>query len=472
MKKSAKIILAISAALIVLLMATFALEYFVLQVPAFDRGGWRQTDAGTVYCNYYGKALKGWQTIENRQYYFDPETGAMYVGWLNLDDGRFHMTETGVMQIGWQEIDGKQYYFDQTGRVQTGWLEVDGQRYYLNDEGAMQTGWLELESKQYFLKENGVLAIGWVDMEDGRRYFDQQGKMQRGWMALEEGEYLFDDSGLMLTGWQDTDQGRCFFNKAGLWQQNWCETEKGVQYLQENGEYLTGWLEVDGSRYYFDDNGVQKLGWITDKAGRFYLYEDGSFATGFVEIEGVKRYFTSNGEYILLCNRWDPVPDDYEMNLVKIGSHKLDASCYDAMMEMMEGAKKDGITLKLNSTYRSKATQQSMWETRRKKYMGQGMTLAEADEYIGRSVAVPGTSEHQTGLAADITGSQKIYDWLAKHSWEYGFILRYPDDKIEITGIIYEAWHFRYVGKELAKDIYDSGLCLEEYLQKLEAEAK
>ena len=90
-------------------------------------------------------------------------------------------------------------------------------------------------------------------------------------------------------------------------------------------------------------------------------------------------------------------------------------------------------------------------------------------------VAVPGTSEHQLGLALDIVDmnhqildeSQEETDtqqWLMAHSWEYGFILRYPNDKSEITGIIYEPWHYRYVGRDAAREIYEQGVCLEEYL--------
>ena len=91
-------------------------------------------------------------------------------------------------------------------------------------------------------------------------------------------------------------------------------------------------------------------------------------------------------------------------------------------------------------------------------------------------VAVPGTSEHQLGLALDIVDADNqlldesqentaVQKWLMEHSWEYGFILRYPNDKSEITGIIYEPWHYRYVGKEDAEKIHSQGVCLEEYLQ-------
>ncbi len=471
MKKSTKIILWLSASLLALLMVAFSILYFVLQVPLFDRSGWQTTQQGQCrYLDYYGRSLKRWQTIENERYYFDPQTGFMHTGWLDTEEGYYYLRQDGTVTTGWLNLDTERYYFDNAGIMHTGWLETDGQRYYLGDDGVMQTGWLALEDRRYFLDESGVPTVGWLDMEDGRRYFDQQGRMQTGWMTMPEGEYLFGDTGLMQTGWQDTDRGQRFFDSCGLVQENFVQTETGVQCLQEDGTYLTGWLETETGLYYFDDDAVMRTGWITDEKGRFYLYEDGSFATGFVEIDGVKRYFTSNGEYIILCNRWNPVPDDYELNLVNMGSFKLDASCYDAMKEMMDAGKAEGITIRLNSTYRSKEHQQSLWEERRAKCMEQGMTWEEADEYVGRSVAVPGTSEHHTGLAADLAGADEMFQWLAENSWKYGFILRYPEDKTDITGIIYERWHFRYVGKDMARDIFDSGLCMEEYFLQLEKE--
>ena len=104
-----------------------------------------------------------------------------------------------------------------------------------------------------------------------------------------------------------------------------------------------------------------------------------------------------------------------------------------------------------------------------------GYSQAEAEELAAKVVAVPGTSEHQLGLAVDIVSTDyyvldesqattKTQQWLMEHCWEYGFILRYPDDKSEITGIIYEPWHYRYVGTAVSLPLRDSGLCLEEYL--------
>ena len=104
------------------------------------------------------------------------------------------------------------------------------------------------------------------------------------------------------------------------------------------------------------------------------------------------------------------------------------------------------------------------------------MTQEQAEAETAKSVAVPGTSEHQLGLALDIVDKSyqmleedqqdtPAQQWLMANCWRYGFILRFPKDKEAVTGITYEPWHYRYVGEEVAKTITEGGLCLEEYLQ-------
>ena len=109
-------------------------------------------------------------------------------------------------------------------------------------------------------------------------------------------------------------------------------------------------------------------------------------------------------------------------------------------------------------------------------WITQGYTPLDAYDETKKSVAVPGTSEHATGLALDITSADyaQLDDaqantaeakWFAENCWKYGFILRYPPEKSDVTGIIYEPWHYRYVGKDAAKEITESGMTLEEYLE-------
>jgi D-alanyl-D-alanine carboxypeptidase len=99
--------------------------------------------------------------------------------------------------------------------------------------------------------------------------------------------------------------------------------------------------------------------------------------------------------------------------------------------------------------------------------MEEGDTEEVALAKVMESVAVPGTSEHHLGLAADIGGGEAMYAWMRDNSWKYGFIVRYPEGKTEYTGIIYEPWHIRYVGVELAKELHDLGLCMEEYMEMI-----
>jgi D-alanyl-D-alanine carboxypeptidase len=103
--------------------------------------------------------------------------------------------------------------------------------------------------------------------------------------------------------------------------------------------------------------------------------------------------------------------------------------------------------------------------------MAQGMTKEEAERITGQSLAIPGHSEHHTGLAMDINSGGGSYEWMAENCWDYGFIVRYPDDHMDITGIIYEPWHFRYVGVELAQELKNY-CCMEEYFAELTQQQK
>jgi D-alanyl-D-alanine carboxypeptidase len=138
--------------------------------------------------------------------------------------------------------------------------------------------------------------------------------------------------------------------------------------------------------------------------------------------------------------------------------------------------KKDCLLLSvpLIGLWKSKKT---LFENKIGKYLSNGLSNQEATVEAAKWIAVPGTSEHQTGLAVDIVAkSYQMLDkeqentpeqkWLMENSYKYGFILRYPENKSDITGISYEPWHYRYVGKEAAKEIYENGICLEEYLEQ------
>ena len=170
------------------------------------------------------------------------------------------------------------------------------------------------------------------------------------------------------------------------------------------------------------------------------------------------------------------MPEDYEVTLKALpDGQKVDERAYDDLNAMLEACRDAGLRPKICSSYRTQAKQTYLYNNKITRLRNAGYSKAAALEEAGRWVARPGTSEHQLGLALDIVSSsyqaltkkqEKTAEqkWLMEHCWEYGFILRYPSDKSEITGIGYEPWHYRYVGREVALDVLESGLCFEEYL--------
>ncbi len=355
---------------------------------------------------------------------------------------------------GWDiEKDGTTRYLDYYGDPLLGWQEIGGASYYFSPEqdGVMQTGWLETEEGRFFLQEDGSRTVGWADLESGRYFFSAGGVMQTGWIETEEGLCYLSETGAVSSGWVDTDRGRC--------------------YIDEDGCLHTGWLETDDGTYFLGESGTAHTGWLETEEGRYYFHEDGVMAIGKVMIDGTARYFTSRGKYFVLVNRWNPVPDDYEPNLVPFRGLRVDAVCRDSLERMIEACAAAGYDCAPNSIYRSYNFQTTIFQRKVDKLIAQGYTREAAVRETSYSVAIPGTSEHQLGLAVDLKGSSSMYSWLAEHCWKYGFILRYPTGTTSLTGIYYEPWHFRYVGTELAEELQGLGVCVEEYMNILTEKA-
>lgn len=187
------------------------------------------------------------------------------------------------------------------------------------------------------------------------------------------------------------------------------------------------------------------------------------------------------GWRLLLVNPWHALPAGYEVTLTQLkNGHAVDERCYPDLQAMMDDCRAAGLNPVICSSYRTQEKQEQLFAAQMAPYLAAGCSPEEARRQAAQAVAVPGTSEHQLGLAVDIVDeanqnldeSQEdtaVQQWLMAHSWQYGFILRYPNEKSEVTGIIYEPWHYRYVGKAAAEEIWRQGVCLEEYLQQLEA---
>ena len=171
-----------------------------------------------------------------------------------------------------------------------------------------------------------------------------------------------------------------------------------------------------------------------------------------------------------------PLPEDFEVpELTKLkGGHAIDSRVYPALQQMMDDCRAAGLNPVICSSYRTHDKQEELFRKKVNTLRKQGYSQEEAETEAARWVARPGTSEHETGLAVDIVDKSyqlldekqaetPVQQWLMAHCAEYGFILRYPVEKSDLTGIGYEPWHYRYVGVEAAEEISERGICLEEY---------
>ena len=185
---------------------------------------------------------------------------------------------------------------------------------------------------------------------------------------------------------------------------------------------------------------------------------------------------------LVLVNKWNEMEEGYVPELTEVSpGHKVDSRIVDSLKAMIADAQEAGYYIYILSSYRTIEKQISLFDAEVKKWVYQGLDQEAAKEKAGTIVAYPGTSEHHLGLAVDLVSSEHVkldqdaektkgYQWLVAHCHEYGFILRYPNNTTDVTGIIYEPWHFRYVGEDAATEIMEAGITLEEYLSKLAVE--
>ncbi len=188
--------------------------------------------------------------------------------------------------------------------------------------------------------------------------------------------------------------------------------------------------------------------------------------------------------YMILVNADNGVGSDFvPADLVTIQDKMLERVAAEQLELMLDDAAAAGYdTINIYSAYRNYTKQETNYNNKVEYYIGEGYSREEAEEKAATIVNPPGKSEHQTGLATDICTADIVnkyaslhedfeftdeYKWLVEHCAEYGFVLRYPKDKVQITGISYEPWHYRYVGVTRAKEIMSKGVCLEEYIDEL-----
>lgn len=212
--------------------------------------------------------------------------------------------------------------------------------------------------------------------------------------------------------------------------------------------------------------------------------EETTASTVYIEPEPEVKVDIDNEWALFLVNNQNPLPDNYDSiidtTLVYTSwrEYYMDSRMADYMIRMIDDAAADGINLEIVSAYRTIEYQQQNFDNSYQQRLDSGMTEEEAYADTAREVALPGKSEHNAGLSADIMSNEytsmdddgfkntEAFAWLSEHAADYGFILRYPEGKYDYTNIIFEPWHYRFVGVYYAHEIKESGLCMEEYFEK------
>lgn len=182
---------------------------------------------------------------------------------------------------------------------------------------------------------------------------------------------------------------------------------------------------------------------------------------------------------LLLVNPWNEVPEGYSVELDTVEGYLVDRRAAPALAQMLSDCRAAGFEPIICSAYRTQDYQEMLYRNKILRLLADGVPNKDAPTIAARSVALPGTSEHQLGLAVDLISETytnldqwqertEVQQWLMANCYDYGFILRYPNGTSDTTGIIYEPWHYRYVGTTTAEAVKASGLVFEDYLKTLE----
>lgn len=351
---------------------------------------------------------------------------------------------------GWVKQDGAWYYFDGNGNpVKNAWQGS----YYLKADGKMaQSEWIYDDSYQtwYYLKSDGSYAYS---IWQGNYYLKSDGKMAKSeWVydsSYQAWYYLTSDGFYAYSAWQ----GNYYLKSDGKMAKGEWVYDSSYQtwyYLTSDGSYAYNTWQ---GNYYLKSDGKMAVNEWVD-GGRYYVGATGLWKAN-SKVSNKGSYYSLQGKYdeIIVANKHYPMSKDYYPG--------ENATAKAAFLKLIAQMQKEGYAISDNySGFRSYATQAQLYQS----YVNQEGQAA-ADRYSAR----PGYSEHQTGLAFDVIGTdgQLVEDagaaqWLLDYAPDYGFVVRYPRGKESVTGYMHEEWHLRYIGKE-AKEIAASGLTLEGY---------
>ncbi|MBQ9766347.1 MAG: D-alanyl-D-alanine carboxypeptidase family protein [Lachnospiraceae bacterium] len=505
---------------------------YILKNGEFATKWYQDVDGKWYFFDDEGMMLKGNIEWKGQKYYLNPD-GSMYEGWRKAEDGGVYYFRpgNGDMFVGQQVIDGVAYDFGKDGKAvgltdvpnttvntapvtpevpvvsetptvpeettttttPTETPVIPGESTTTTPETSTVpessttttpevTTPVEEELKPVYYEDAGY---GWKKNADNTwSYINKSGQKAKFWLMDETNKWYFCGyDGVMQTGEIEWAGQKFLLDKNGRMYEGFLASEAGVRYYRPgNGDMIVGTHIIDGVVYCFDANGYAATGWQSFGDATYFIDPaTGVAAKGVVMIDGIQYYFTSDGRFagtamipweLRLVNYQNTMPEGYQVPLSSVNGFKVDSRMAQSLRNMIKAAKKDGVTLRITSAYRTLATQKRLYDNGLSKRLAAGMSYEDALAERNLYNAEPGKSEHNLGLAIDFIAGYTLDEtfatsaqakWLDEHAHEYGFILRYEADKVDITKIAYEPWHYRYVGVEAATVIKASGVALEEY---------
>ncbi len=485
----------------------------VVEVPYYDvKGyGWKQEGENWTYIKEDGSLQKNWlQDVDSKWYFFNRK-GIMAKGFIDWANQKYYLTEDGSMKEGWFKWEDGVYYFRPgNGDMFVGEQAVDGVVYNFGTDGKA-VGLTEIPAAAVEAPEVSVPAesentttsevlepvveeipyvyyseagYGWKQNNDGSwSYINKNGLKAKNWLFDDTNHWFFMGSdGKMQTGYIEWNGQRYYLNSDGRMQEGFMHTAEGIYYFRPgNGDMIFGLHIIDNVLHNFGEDGKLLTGWQTYNDAKYFFNPlTGKPVKGIVLIDGVQYGFNEEGKLdmavipwnLLLVNHKNSMPENYEISLKTVSGYSVDSRIASALSDMINAAKKDGVTLRITSAYRTIATQTRLYNNGLTNRLNKGMSYEAAVAERNLYNAEPGKSEHNLGLALDFISGSTLDEsfantnqaaWLLAHAHEYGFILRYKAEKVDITKIAYEPWHYRYVGIEAAVVMHESGACMEEF---------
>lgn len=252
-------------------------------IMLFDENGWQQ---------------KGWQTFNNKRYFFGKDGWAL-TGWWTLGTTTYYFNEDGTVAVGLTEIDGKSYYFNEDGSIKVGWYDDGkGGKYYFGEGGEMYIGLKKIDGKIYAFGEDGKMIYGWYQGKDGRRFFDEKtGEMKSGDQIINGKKYIFDKNGILQIGWVTDEKGKIFYDEEGNTFSGRTKIGENFYYFDEDGYMLTGWQgKGKDKRYYDPESGIMAIGWTNISGDKYYFDKEGKPLSGTKVLDGKLSFFSNNGK--------------------------------------------------------------------------------------------------------------------------------------------------------------------------------